>query len=112
MRFLLYGVVVILTIALGVAGIGWYLSAHPGGTRFASCQWQGDDLVLQYSYGNGDQVTTMVNPSTDHVVAQLRVDEKGDDSSSSLTGESRFTLSGGPRPVEYPNGAELNCPAG
>ena len=112
MRLVWYGVVAILTIALGVACIGWYLAAHPGGTRFASCAWEGDDLVLQYSYGTGDQVTTMVNPSSDHVVAQLRVDEKGSDSTSALTGESRFTLSGGPRPVQYPNGAELNCPAG
>jgi hypothetical protein len=27
-----------------------------------------------------------------------------------LTGEATYPVSGGPLPVKYPNGAELNCP--
>jgi hypothetical protein len=111
MKLLWYGVVLVLVLALGATSIGWYLAAHPGGTRFASCQWQGDQLVLRYSYGTGDQVTTMVSPKSDHVVAQLRVQEKGGDASAPLTGQTQITVPGGPQPVEYPNGADLNCPS-
>ena len=28
----------------------------------------------------------------------------------SLAGEARYPISGGPRPVSYPNGADVNCP--
>jgi len=28
-----------------------------------------------------------------------------------LDGEATYPISGGPLPVRYPNGAELNCPA-
>ena len=111
MRFLWYGVVAVLVLALGVTSIGWYLSAHPGGVRFESCHWQGDNLVLGFTYGPGDTVSTMVHPDGDHVVAQLRVDEAGGARPAiALTGEARYPISGGPLPVEYPNGAELNCP--
>jgi hypothetical protein len=52
-----------------------------------------------------------VNPQGEDVVAQLRVDEGGGNHTTQLlTGESRFQISGGPHPVRYPNGAELNCP--
>jgi hypothetical protein len=67
--------------------------------------------VLGYTYGTGDTVTTVVKPHTDDVVAQLRVDEGGGDHvTDALSGEARFRLTGGTRPVHYPNGAELNCP--
>jgi hypothetical protein len=111
MRILQYVVGALLGVGLVVTSIGWYLSAHPGGVRFESCHWEGSDLVLGYTYGSGDTVSTMVQPSNDHVVAQLRVDEGDGDHTSTLSGESRYPVSGGPRPVEYPNGAELNCPA-
>jgi len=111
MRLVRYGVVVVLVLALGVACVGWYLAAHPGGTRFASCRWDGDHLVLGYTYGSGDTVSTMVHPAGDHVVAQLRVDEGGGDNAQSLSGSATYPVSGGPFPVQYPNGAELNCPA-
>jgi hypothetical protein len=112
MRVLRYGLVALLGVALVVTSIGWYFSTHPGGTRFQSCRWDGDELVLRYSYGTGDTVTTVVNPQSDDVVAQLRVDEgAGDHTSGALYGEARFRISGQPRPVHYPNGAELNCPS-
>ena len=111
MRFLRYGVVAVLALGLLVTSVGWYLAAHPGGTRFESCHWQGEQLVLGYTYGTGDTVTTVVEPRTDDVVAQLRVDEAGGDHiTGALSGQARFRLSGGTRPVHYPNGAELNCP--
>jgi hypothetical protein len=53
----------------------------------------------------------MVHPDGDHVVAQLRVHEAGGDQRAvGLTGEARYPVDGGPVPVRYPNGAELNCP--
>jgi hypothetical protein len=112
MRIVHFVVTGLLGVGLVVTSIGWYLSAHPGGTRFASCRWQGNELVLTYSYGTGDTVHTSVEPDTDAVVAQLRVDEGNGDTSGSLTGESHFPIAGGPRPVRYPNGAPLDCPAG
>ena len=112
MRILQYVVIALLGVALVVTSIGWYLSAHPGGTRFESCHWEGQELVLGYTYGTGDTVRAMVRPQSDDVVAQLRVDEAGGNHTSQvLDGESRFAIAGGPRPVHYPNGAELNCPA-
>jgi hypothetical protein len=110
MRILLYVVSALLAIGLVVTSVGWYLSAHPGGTRFASCQWQGNELILGYSYHVGDTVTTKVVPKDDDVVAQFRIDEAtGNHTTQVLEGEARYTIGGGPRPVHYPNGAELNC---
>lgn len=109
MRILLFVVTGLLAVALVVTSIGWYLSAHPGGTRFESCHWEGDQLVLGYSYGTGDTVTTKVVPRADDVVAQFRVDEAGGDHTQVLEGEARYHIAGGPRPVHYPNGAELGC---
>lgn len=110
-RILQYVVIALLGVALVVTSIGWYLSSHPGGVRFESCHWQGENLVLGYVYGSGDTVSTMVHPDDDHVVAQLRVDRAaGAQTMLALTGEATYPVSGGPVPVEYPNGAELNCP--
>lgn len=112
MRILQYVVIALLGAGLVVAGIGWYLSAHPGGERFESCHWEGSTLVLGYSYGSGDTVSTMVRPDGDHVKAQLRIDEPGGDrTAQTLMGEARYPVSGGPLPVQYANGAELNCPS-
>jgi hypothetical protein len=112
MRIVQYVVIALLGVGLVVTSIGWYLSAHPGGVRFESCHWQGEDLVLGYTYGSGDTVRTLVNPQSDDVMAQLRVDEGGGDHTTQvLQGEARFSIAGGPRPVHYPNGAELNCPS-
>jgi hypothetical protein len=111
MRLLGYVVVALLAVGLLVTGVGWYLAAHPGGTRFESCHWHGEQLVLRYSYGTDDTVTTVVKPRDDDVVAQLRIDEAGGDHvAGALSGEARFRITGGVRPVHYPNGAELNCP--
>jgi hypothetical protein len=112
MRVSLYVVGGLLVVGLIVTSIGWYLSAHPGGERFESCHWEGKTLVLGYSYGVGDTVSTMVRPEGDHVVAQLRIDKGGGDRVTiGLTGEAHYPVSAGPLPVEYPNGAELNCPS-
>ncbi len=112
MRILQYVVGALLGVGLVVTSIGWYLSAHPGGERFESCHWQGSAVVLGYSYGVGDTVSTMVHPEGDHVVAQLRIDRvDGSGAAQALMGEARYPVSGGPLPVRYPNGAELNCPA-
>jgi len=111
MRILQYVVIALLGVGLVVTSIGWYLSAHPGGERFESCHWEGDAVVLGYSYGVGDTVSTMVQPKGDHVVAQLRIDRADDAQPAiALMGEARYPVSGGPLPVKYPNGAELNCP--
>jgi hypothetical protein len=112
MRIVGYVVVVLLAVGLVVTSAGWYLSAHPGGERFESCHWDGEALVLGYTYGSGDTVSTMVHPDGDHVVAQLRVEEAGGDRSAiGLMGEARYPVDGGPLPVRYPDGAELSCPA-
>lgn len=111
MRILTYVVIALLGVGLVVTSIGWYLSAHPGGERFESCHWEGETVVLGYTYGVGDTVSTMVRPEGDHVVAQLRIDRAGGARPAmALTGEARYPVSGGPLPVQYPNGAELNCP--
>jgi hypothetical protein len=113
MRILRYVVGAVLVVVVVVTSIGWYLSTHPGGERFESCHWEGKSLVLGYSYGSGDTVSTMVHPDGQHVVAQLRIDEPsgGDRTTIGLTGEARYAVDGGPLPVEYPNGAQLDCPA-
>jgi hypothetical protein len=111
MRIARYVVLGVLAIGLLVTSVGWYLSAHPGGERFESCHWEGTTLVLGYTYGPGDTVSTMVHPSGDHVVAQLRVDRaEGNQATVALTGEASYPVSSGPLPVRYPNGADLNCP--
>ena len=111
MRFVRYGVIAVLAVGLMVTSIGWYLSAHPGGVRFESCHWEGSKVVLGYTYGSGDTVSTMVHPSGDHVVAQLRVDEAGGNHTLQvLTGQATYPVSGGPLPVRYPNGEGSQLP--
>src|SRR4051812_40419267 len=110
MRILQYVVAALLGVGLVVTSVGWSLSAPPGGERFESCHWQGNQLMLGYTYGSGDTVSTMVHPDGDHVVAQLRVDEGDNHTDQDLTGQATYPISGGPLPVRYPNGAELNCP--
>ena len=111
MRILQYVVIALLGVGLVVTSIGWYLSAHPGGERFESCHWEGNVMVLGYTYGSGDTVSTMVHPDGDHVKAQLRIDEPGGTrTAEALTGEARYPIAGGPLPVQYANGKELNCP--
>jgi hypothetical protein len=69
-------------------------------------------VVLGYNYGVGDTVSTMVHPEGDHVVAQLRIDRAGGaEPAIALAGEARYPVFGGPLPVRYPNGAELDCPS-
>jgi len=112
MRILHWVVTALLGVGLVVTSIGWYLSAHPGGERFESCRWDGKRLVLGFSYGVGDTVSTMVRPQGGHVVAQLRIDRAdGAQRAVAFRGEARYPVAGGPLPVEYPNGAELNCPS-
>jgi hypothetical protein len=111
MRILQYVVIALLGVGLVVTGIGWYLSAHPGGERFESCHWEGSTVVLGYSYSSGDTVSTMVHPDGDHIVAQLRIDRpSGDQAGVGLMGSASYPVRGGPFPVEYPNGKDLNCP--
>ena len=111
MRILQYVVIALLGVGLVVTSIGWYLSAHPGGERFESCHWEGNVLVLGYSYGSGDTVSTMVHPDGDHVKAQLRIDEPGGNrTTEALMGTAQYPISGGPLPVEYANGKQVNCP--
>jgi hypothetical protein len=111
MRILQYVVIALLGVGLVVTSIGWYLSAHPGGERFESCHWQGDVLVLGYTYGAGDTVSTMVHPGDGQVKTQLRIDRAdGAQNAVALEGEARYPISGGPVPVKYANGNELNCP--
>jgi hypothetical protein len=111
MRIVQYVVGALLLVALAVTSIGWYLSAHPGGVRFESCHWDGSRLVLGYTYGPGDTVSTMVRPVGDHVEAQLQVHEAdGSHTQQVLTGEATYPVARGPVTVKYPNGAELNCP--
>jgi hypothetical protein len=113
MKVLWFVAVAVLVVALGVTSIGWYFAEHPGGTQFASCRWDGDRLVLGFTYGPGDTVSTMVRPEGDHVVAQFRVDEaEGAGTMQALTGEATYPVAGGPLPVEYPNGAKMNCSRG
>jgi hypothetical protein len=109
-RILLLVVTALLAVGLVVTSVGWYLSAHPGGVRFQSCRWDGSTLVLGYTYSPGDTVSTMVHPEGGHVEAQLRVHEGGSDDRKTLTGKATYPVSGGPMPVEYPNGAQLSCP--
>src|SRR3954447_22462836 len=111
MRILHYVVIALLGVGLVVTSVGWYLSAHPGGERFESCHWEGNVLVLGYTYGSGANVSTEGHPDGEKVNAQLRIDRAdGAQLAVALEGEARYPVSGGPLPVEYPNGAELNCP--
>src|SRR5205823_1929526 len=111
MRILRYAGISLLDVGLRVTSIGWDLSAHPGGERFESCHWEGSHLVLGYTYGSGDTVSTMVHPAGDHVVAQLQIDRAGGPTTlQALTGQATYSVSVGPLPVEYPSGSELKCP--
>lgn len=106
-----YIVVGVLTAGLLVTSVGWYLGVSGGSDqRFDSCRYDGQTLVLSYSYGANQRVSPAVDTRDMDVVVALHVDAgKGSTPDIGLTGEARFAIFGGPTTVRYPDGERLDC---
>ncbi len=110
-RVLRYVVPGVLLAALVVTGIGWYHAADAGTERaFDSCRYDGGTLVLSFLYGVNETVSPSLDTTGADVVVALRVKQgRGSAVAVGLTGEARFTIYGGHRPVRYPGGDLLTC---
>jgi hypothetical protein len=112
MRVIRHVVVGLVALGLLVTSIGWYLSARSEtGQPFDSCHFEGDILVLTYSYGANQAIGPRIDTRSRDIVVFLSA-EVGDGITPAigLSGEARFLTFGGPAPVLYPDGEPLPCP--
>lgn len=109
------GVRLLVAVALVLAGasVGWYVSSHQGQSgRFESCRFDGEYLVLSYTYGANEAVSLDVDKRAHEVVVTFTTRSDGGIAPMVLLdGEARFRVSGGPRPVRHSSGERLDCPA-
>jgi hypothetical protein len=103
-----------LTLSTLISATGWYMTAHPRGNHhFDSCSVDADGtLVLRYTYGAGDKVTTSIAPNDQAIVVSLNLDTApGAHPAIALHGETRFDTFGGlrDRQVKDADGTILAC---
>lgn len=105
---LLLGAAAVIITAAVVVG---YRIAREQPQRFESCHWNGETLVLSYTYGVNERVSPTIDTRGDGPVrVALRI-ERGDGISIQvgLGGVARFLVYGGPTEVRYEDGPELRC---
>ena len=103
-----------LILSTMTSATGWYMTAHPRGNHhFDSCSVDPDGtLILRYTYGVGDKVTTSVAPNDQAIVVSLNLDTaSGAHPAIALHGEARFDTFGGlhGRRVKDADGTILAC---
>lgn len=103
-----------LALSSMISATGWYMAAHPRGNHhFDSCSVDvNGTLVLHYTYGAGDTVTTSVAPNDRAIVVSLHLDTApGPHPAIALHGETRFDTFGGlrNRQVKDADGTILPC---
>ena len=107
-RYIVFGV---LTVGLLVTIVGWYRVASASSAQhFDSCRFDGQKLVLSYSYGANERVSPTVDTRGRDVVVALHVEAgTGSTPDIGLVGEARFAIFGEPTTVRYPDGEKLDC---
>lgn len=110
MRAIRYIIVGVLAAGLLVTSVGWYRVASAGSDEhFDSCRFDGQTLVLSYSYGANERVSPSVDTRGGDVVASFHVEAgTGSTDDIGLTGEARFAIFGEPTTVRYPDGEKLD----
>lgn len=93
---------------------GWYTATHASsGQHFESCRVQADGtVILGYTYGVGDKVTTSVQSTPSGIIVSLQRDRaSGTQPAVLLYGELRFDSSGGLRGrlLRHSDGTVLPC---
>ena len=102
----------VMFIGLVITSVGWYRSQHVGAEQnFEACYFQDETLILRYSYGANQSVAPRVDTRQRDIIVSLAVEAgKGMTPMIGMSGEARFTIFGGSRPVRYPDGRALPCP--
>ena len=108
------GVLVLATIT---SSAGWYADTHPSHEQhFDSCQVLPDGtVILGYTYGVGDRITTAVQPTASAINVLLHLEPaSGPPPAVALFGQLRFDAFGGlrGRPVKHADGTVLPCADG
>ena len=111
MRAIRYIIVGVLTAGLLATSVGWYRVASAGSDQhFDSCRFDGQKLVLSYSYEANERVSPTVDTRGGDVVVALHVEAgTGSTTDIGLTGEAGFAIFGEPTTVRYPDGEKLDC---
>jgi hypothetical protein len=101
-----------LTLGVLVTSTGWFLTARPDdSSERVSCRFDAGVLVLGYTYGSDEVVTTSLEVRQDVVVVSVSRSDRGADSMSPLyRGEARYSSVEPGTPVMYPDGRRLECP--
>jgi hypothetical protein len=107
-RYILPG---LLIVGLLVTSVGWYRSASAGGYQhFDDCRFDGDTLVLSYTYGANQMVSPRVDTRGRDVIVALESERgEGPTPMIALHGEARFAMFGAQTMVRYPDGQRLGC---
>jgi hypothetical protein len=110
-RAIRYIIVGVLTVGLLVTSVGWYRLASAGSDQhFDACRFDGQTLVLSYSYGANERLSPSVDTRGGDVVVALHIEAgAGSTPDIGLTGEARFAIFGEPTTVRYPDGEKLDC---
>lgn len=103
-----------VAVIVVLGGIGYYKAVRfEGNQRFSHCVIVAEAmLVLDYSFGSGDEVVTYMNPERDKIVVGLRVHGSGGTHTAiGLSGRVRYFLQSrfDDTPIVYEDGRELNC---
>lgn len=104
--------VALLAVALVLTNLGWYRSMHDdSSSRPLNCHFEDGALVLNYTYGSNELVTTALDIRGGRAVISLRTEE-GDGGSLSIAylGEARYSSIEPGTPVTYPDGQVVDCP--
>jgi hypothetical protein len=110
-----------LVVALVVTSVGWYRAAGGGSdlrtddpSRFESCSFDGDKLVLGFTYGAGQLVAPSIDTRSGDTVVVALDEEVGDGirPAIALMGSAEFSVFGaaGDTVFEYADGTPLDCP--
>lgn len=109
-RLLLPG---LLLLGLAVTSAGWALSAAdaPYVDQVDGCRWDGDVLVVSFSYGANQEVSPVLDTRDGDLVVWLETRSGGGDTPAiGLNGEASFGVFGGTGGrVLGPDGSELVC---
>lgn len=101
-----------LTLCLAVTSVGWFQATRtqPSSERLG-CHFDSGILVLNYTYGSNEVVSTDFDIREGKVVVSVSRENGGGGSLSPLyLGEARYSSVEPGTPVTYPDGGRLACP--
>jgi hypothetical protein len=102
---------VVVAVIAGTGAVAFASAQEPDESTgtFERCYFEGDQLVLTFTHGSNEKVTTSADLRADSVVVTLRREAgEGVSNMVAYAGEAKYRV-GAARTVIYPNGTALDC---